>query len=636
MVAKTRSKRVGTRKTRRRVAAIGGNVTLLGEGGYGCIYHSSIPCVTYNENGSIRREYGEDPKYVSKLTSKRNAEKEMRENENIRLIDIPDLKTGEGRFSIYPFRLCYLTKSIYNNPEIKKQVLGCEYRKISDIRLSRNLKGNSIKNIDIESVIARNDTDKEEEKIIRKKNQLILELLDKDPKSIALLTMTLGGKDIFDIIVQSKIHTNMTKHVPDKININMILVLFMNILNGVTMYHMRNFYHLDLKPENIVYKNYKSEGRTHAYMKMIDFGLSTKLNIFDTEKNKYDLQMIATRPIDLFLIQNPLHSTSRYFDFPRVIEILKNINGGEVPKSVKEVRDNIKSIENLNKFKKINGYINNILDRYYESIENGGTPVPRHILYTRNSTGERVPSLTLDSILRTYHYYANKYDGDKISYTLYNDKLAKKEILEKVDVYGLSYFVALIIYGVFGYTMHNILEIHGSDNRVVPYIVKVSGASLQPLVKEDRKKPLNKLLTIPLLELAIKGMDMNVEKRITLAEFKRQYNDIIVNYIDNIYKPRMHLINSSSDDPDVKNIISFLQKNKILYTTIMNKYLKFTVNDSNNDLSISSDYLPEFGFVSLGEEYNLNNNMRKSKSYGNNNFIEQDPMAGKLTRLPSV
>lgn len=645
MAAKTRRKKGGKRKSTMR-KGVGGAIDLIGEGGYGCIYHSSIPCVTYKEDGSIKREYDEDPRFVSKLTSGENGKKEMRENESISLIDMPDLKTGEGRFSIYPFRMCYLTKDIYSRPEIRKQVLGCEYRKMSGIKFNRNFKAEQIKDInsgEIEAVLAREAAETSGEELIRKKNELILRKLEENPKSIALLTMALGGKDLFDIIANSNVHTKMTENVPGKININTIIVLFMNIINGIDHYHQKHFYHLDLKPENIVYKAFEKEGKEYKYMKMIDFGLSTMLNTFDTGTHKYDLQMFNTRPLDLFLIQNPAFSKERFFNFPGLITTLKNMNGGIVPKTIGEVRGKITTIEDRNRLKKIVEYVDNVIEKYYMITEQAAA-VSRHVLYTRTSMGERVPTITLNSMLATYHHYANKYTGDKSKYSLYTDEAAKREILEKVDVYGLSYFISLLIYGVFGYTMYNMVEIRGEDIRVVQHIVKYDRGSMRVLSDTEKKQAINKYLAMPLLELAVKGMDMSVEKRITLGEFRITYNNIIKEYVNEIYKPKLHTpklhsLNSSSSDPDV--IKAFLKKNKNIYSTLIGRFLKYKSNN-NNEMSVIS--LPDEDFVSLQNEYNLNyeNIMPKSKSYNNakyynENDIEKDPETGKfLTRLPSV
>ncbi len=639
MGAKTRRKKGGKRKSTMR-KGVGGAIDLIGEGGYGCIYHSSIPCVTYKEDGSIKREYDEDPRFVSKLTSGENGKKEMRENESISLIDMPDLKTGEGRFSIYPFRMCYLTKDIYSRPEIRKQVLGCEYRKMSGVKFNQNFKKDAIKDIDIDAIIVKEAAETSGEERIRKKNDLILRKLEENPKSVALLTMALGGKDLFDIIANSNVHTKMTENVAGKLNINTIIVLFMNIINGVSHYHKKNFYHLDLKPENVVYKEFQRDGNEYKYMKMIDFGLSTMLNTFDTGTHKYDLQMFNTRPLDLFLIQNPAFSKGRFFNFPGLITTLKNMNGGVVPKTIGEVRKKITTIEDHNKLKKIVGYVDNVIEKYYMITEQV-VAVSRHILYTRTSTGERVPAITLNSMLDTYHHYANKYTGDKSKYALYNDEFAKREILEKVDVYGLSYFISLLVYGVFGYTMYNMVEIRGEDIRVVPYVVKYDRGSMRALLDAEKKQAMNKYLAIPLLELVVKGMNMSVEKRITLGEFRRTYNDIIIKYVNEIYKPKLHSLNSSSADPDVKKTISFLKKNKNIYLTLIDRYLKYKSNN-NNEMSVTS--LLDENFVSLQKEYNLNyeNIMPKSKSYNNTEYynendIEKDPETGKfLTRLPSV
>jgi serine/threonine protein kinase len=122
-----------------------------------------------------------------------------------------------------------------------------------------------------------------------------------------------------------------------------MFVTFMNVINGVSEYHKRNFYHLDLKSENMIFNSYVKEERMTKYMKMIDFGLSAMLNTFDTDTNKYDLQMLHNRPIDLFLIQNPLFKDTRHFNFPGVIAMLKDINGGTVPTN-KQIMRKIKEL----------------------------------------------------------------------------------------------------------------------------------------------------------------------------------------------------------------------------------------------------------------------------------------------------
>lgn len=69
------------------------------------------------------------------------------------------------------------------------------------------------------------------------------------------------------------------------------------ILEGVQYMHHCNIVHLDLKPENIVCVN-----STGSLIKIIDFGLASKLGINCVAHEKIDLQHCQRIPLVLFCL----------------------------------------------------------------------------------------------------------------------------------------------------------------------------------------------------------------------------------------------------------------------------------------------------------------------------------------------
>lgn len=68
------------------------------------------------------------------------------------------------------------------------------------------------------------------------------------------------------------------------------------ILEGIQYVHQKNIVHLDLKPENIVCVN-----TTGTLIKIIDFGLASKLGKSDTSILKVVPLQVITRKVEFFL-----------------------------------------------------------------------------------------------------------------------------------------------------------------------------------------------------------------------------------------------------------------------------------------------------------------------------------------------
>lgn len=111
----------------------------------------------------------------------------------------------------------------------------------------------------------------------------LLEVMETDAK-VFLVTELLRGGDLFDYIVDNNVYLgNMT--------VEQVLMLTRAMLCSLEACHLRNFAHLDVKPENFVFRHGAEKNLTDLVL--VDFGAAQpfRLRPFARDRDQYQLGM---------------------------------------------------------------------------------------------------------------------------------------------------------------------------------------------------------------------------------------------------------------------------------------------------------------------------------------------------------
>lgn len=111
----------------------------------------------------------------------------------------------------------------------------------------------------------------------------LLEVMETDSK-VFLVTELLRGGDLFDYIVDNNVYLgNMT--------VKQVLLLTKAMLCSLEACHLNNFAHLDVKPENFVFR--KGADKDFTDLVLVDFGAAQpfRLRPFARDRNQYQMGM---------------------------------------------------------------------------------------------------------------------------------------------------------------------------------------------------------------------------------------------------------------------------------------------------------------------------------------------------------
>ena len=111
----------------------------------------------------------------------------------------------------------------------------------------------------------------------------LLEVMETDSK-VFLVTELLRGGDLFDYIVDNNVYLgNMT--------VKQVLLLTRAMLCSLEACHLNNFAHLDVKPENFVFR--EGAEKDFTGLVLVDFGAAQpfRLRPFARDRNQYQLGM---------------------------------------------------------------------------------------------------------------------------------------------------------------------------------------------------------------------------------------------------------------------------------------------------------------------------------------------------------
>jgi serine/threonine protein kinase len=294
----------------------------------------------------------------SKFMKKENAEKEWEEREIISKID------PHYQYSVYPSRKC---------------------------------------TFDVDRMTSQNDINSCGEKILSNLNRNTFE--EGIKTKYTLLQMPVGG------VALSKINLNQE-------TAPAILKSFKQLLDGLIFMHTNSFYHLDIKPDNIVAMKKEQNRYNFRY---IDFGLSRTLDSFVEKDEAFPFGDYLYWP----------------FEF-RFVSIRYNLLPADDPQILKAMKIHIDKYYLNSLFEKEKGKNSN----WY----NGLTYIPEGVHY--DSNGNRL--LTAEMCLEIYRKFDESIETKGM-------KEALEEILEKVDVYSLGLTLAYLIS-----TSMNILNRHNS------------------------------------------------------------------------------------------------------------------------------------------------------------------------------
>jgi len=184
---------------------------IIGEGGYGCVHMPALPCQSKTTDKSEATDKNDNNDYVSKLMTKKNAQKELNEFVFIGKLD------KQNEYHLGQPKICNPDTA---NLEVMKEINKCKHISLAKVML--------------------NSSDYK---------LLILEYGGDDLDDVC-------GKDLFKYFSKSKPKT-----------IDRFWLEVHQLLKGLLFFQRNSIVHYDIKPQNILYnpKNGK--------MRFIDFGL---------------------------------------------------------------------------------------------------------------------------------------------------------------------------------------------------------------------------------------------------------------------------------------------------------------------------------------------------------------------------
>jgi serine/threonine protein kinase len=388
----------------------------VGQGTYGCGFYPGFPCK--GDNASNTRSF------FTKIMYTRFANEEWQVSEKMKKID-PSFK-----FSLYPYKIC---PPNFDDVEryIREGISQCsmkaphEFYRITD-------------------------------------DKYMLRTLIRN-KSLMMLQSEQGGISLNSIDVSP-------------VELYSFFKGFINLFNGIEFYQNKGFYHLDIKPPNIVSRK-EPDGSYNT--RFIDFGMGKLMSEIIVESPSY----IYTHFPDYPYYPYELRYLERWSDFKE--------NNFDVDQ------------ENVDRY--INGPLQYVT--YYVPQEN-------YYTYDRN-TGEYNPIINYMSYKLVARAINNRNNYENIL-----SKHLYKQLLDTADVYALGVTLAEVYRRLIKHYMH-----FGTIYKVAP------GRENIQLTPQTAEFPIEYLfgmeISKPMYELIKKMTDRNPFMRPTIKGAKYEFKEIV-------------------------------------------------------------------------------------------------------------
>lgn len=237
---------------------------LIGQGSYGCVFRPPISCLDSNIADQANK--------ISKLMDKRHAEEEIVEHKKVDVID-PNFE--------FHFKTPMSCSMNIGTPGLIEEILKCEIHVIEDLKkeilkkfgiIQKDKKGSDFFSFN-------NNTMKSLDPTRINTDDFWKYIKEYFKKNIVLLIEDDGGEDFLDIEKKGSIKSWSQQ---DKIK---FLVECRRLFNAsIIMDNNGPYYHMDIKPENVVYNKVLNR------VNIIDYGLAFKTGQSDNNNPIFNLR----------------------------------------------------------------------------------------------------------------------------------------------------------------------------------------------------------------------------------------------------------------------------------------------------------------------------------------------------------